>query len=60
MEGSCEHGDETSGSRNFGEYFEKISKRLAASEKGLSSMELVNYNSKANGDAQYEPNTNNF
>jgi hypothetical protein len=40
MEGSCENGNEPSGSTKFWEIFE-VAKQLAASQEGLTSMELV-------------------
>jgi hypothetical protein len=40
VEGSCEHGNETSGSINCCEVF-KVVAQLAATQEGLSSMKLV-------------------
>jgi hypothetical protein len=40
VEGSCEHGNELSGSIKCGEFLDQLSV-LLASEEGLCSMELV-------------------
>jgi hypothetical protein len=40
--GSCEHGDEPSGSIECGEFLDWLSV-LVASQEGICSMELVSY-----------------
>jgi hypothetical protein len=42
VEGSCEYGNEPSGSLNCSEILQ-LAKRLSASREGLNSIELVSY-----------------